>query len=75
MNVMTWQWERLSMGQWVRHPARDRADYVFAAGDGDDSPEHQTYPRGYDGRCGRCFLGQRHTDAEHATRTIGMLRS
>lgn len=32
----------------------------------DDSPNHRTYPRGYDSRCGWCYLGANHSEREHA---------
>lgn len=64
---------QLSSGTWVR----DYADEWTTGGDtvavhlanrDDTSPYHQTYPQGYDGRCGPCALNISHSVALHEQR-------
>lgn len=31
----------------------------------DKTPEHMTYPTGYDPKCGMCWLGYGHSEAYH----------
>ncbi len=57
--------ERLERG-WIRREA-DRHPIHVADG-ADASPVHLTYPRGYDSRCGWCYLNAPHSEAAHAER-------
>lgn len=45
-----------------------RRVWVHVTGPDDVSPDHVTYPTGYDERCGWCWLGGAHSDAEHDRR-------
>lgn len=42
------------------------SEHVFAADLHDDSPQHATYPTGYDAACSCCWLGFAHSDRCHA---------
>ena len=42
--------------------------YLHLAGPDDVSAAHVTYPRGYDSRCGWCYLGAPHTADAHAAK-------
>lgn len=39
---------------------------TMAAGPGDKSSRHSTYPTGYDSRCSCCYLNITHTEELHA---------
>lgn len=63
---------RLERG-WVRDHAGQHVSnggplVVHVTGPEDHSPNHATYPRGYDSRCGWCWLGANHSDEEHTRR-------
>lgn len=45
--------------------------YLHLAGPDDASGAHATYPRGYDSRCGWCYLGAPHTDDAHTAKVSG----
>jgi hypothetical protein len=45
-----------------------RRVWVHVTGPDDFSPDHVTYPTGYDERCGWCWLGGAHSVDEHARR-------
>lgn len=62
---------RLRGGGWVRETFGDYGERVaslFVAGPDDDTPSHLTYPTGYDGACGWCWLNANHSDAAHAAK-------
>ena len=52
---------------WVRYDER-HGHAVHVRDDRDRTPEHAMYPRGYDSRCGWCWHGYTHSEAEHAHR-------
>ena len=52
---------------WVRYDER-HGHAVHVRDDQDRTPEHAMYPRGYDSRCGWCWHGYTHSEAEHAHR-------
>jgi hypothetical protein len=68
------QYERTGRDGWVRWAIQaDGSEHaVHAAGKGDTSPTHLTYPRGYDHRCGWCWLNASHTRNEHERRVAAL---
>ena len=50
-------------GAWRRHEADGHVTHV--ASGTDRTPVHFQYPRGYDSRCGWCYLNATHSEQAH----------
>lgn len=63
---------RSESGKWYRksdgYDGMGRQVWVRVAGQDDETPDHITYPAGYDERCGLCWLGAPHSVREHEAR-------
>lgn len=52
----------LDGSHYVRH---DFGGHVHVVSASDHSPQHHTYPTGYDSRCSWCWLNAAHSEAAH----------
>lgn len=63
---------RTDLRGWVRksegYDGMGREVWSHVTGQDDETPDHMTYPTGYDERCGWCWLGAPHSVGEHARR-------
>jgi len=39
--------------------------HLWRASEGDNSPQHKTYPSGYSAKCSHCYFGQAHSVQAH----------
>lgn len=66
------EYVRTDLGGWARRAAgydgMGRRVWISVTGPDDVSPDHVTFPVGYDERCGWCWLGGAHSGAEHDRR-------
>ena len=60
-----YQYRRLELGGVIRYSGTSA---IHAASFQDRTPEHFTYPSGYDSNCDWCWLNASHTQAAHAAK-------